>query len=337
MQKSISKSGIDTRSGIEESLEQEAVGNRIEVGDSERIRHEGSGAGAAARAYRYSVLLPPVDEVLDDEEVAGKPHRDDHVEFALETLSVGGLVGGLAELLQLGEALLESGAGQLSKVVGLIHARRYGERGKLRLRERIDLAPTPLRDRERVFHRFRFMPEKMSHLLWALEVDLFRLVVRTLHVLERAPGADAHQSDLGLCVLSCEVVRAVGRDRGELEFFGERDEDFVEWLLFGKPVVLELDVERARFEQFLEVAEHGAAGVRALLKDGLRYEPGHARGEGDHALAVLGQEIEVDARGASIRSLDPATAHQPDEVVVAGLVSREQDEMVGPAGRRVLA
>ena len=63
--------------GIEEALEQQRVAQRIEVGDAERIGDQRAGAGAAAGPDRHAVALRPVDEVGDDQEVAGEAHLHD--------------------------------------------------------------------------------------------------------------------------------------------------------------------------------------------------------------------------------------------------------------------
>ena len=60
--------------GIEEALEQQAEAQRIEVGDGERIGDQRAGARAAARADRDALRLRPLDEVGDDQEVAGILH-----------------------------------------------------------------------------------------------------------------------------------------------------------------------------------------------------------------------------------------------------------------------
>ena len=56
--------------GVEEALEDQAVLERVEVGDPHRVGDHRAGAGAAARADPDAVVLGPVDEVGDDEEVA---------------------------------------------------------------------------------------------------------------------------------------------------------------------------------------------------------------------------------------------------------------------------
>ena len=60
--------------GIEEALEQQAEAQRIEVGDGERIGDQRARARAAARPDRNALRLRPLDEVGDDQEVAGILH-----------------------------------------------------------------------------------------------------------------------------------------------------------------------------------------------------------------------------------------------------------------------
>ena len=74
--------------GIEEALEQQAPAQRIEVGDLERPGDQRARARAAARPDRHAVVLRPLDEVGDDQEVAGEAHLHDHVELVDEPLLV---------------------------------------------------------------------------------------------------------------------------------------------------------------------------------------------------------------------------------------------------------
>ena len=74
--------------GIEEPLEQKAEAHRIEIGDGERPGDERARARAAARPDRNPLRLRPLDEVGDDEEIAGELHVDDDVELEGEALVV---------------------------------------------------------------------------------------------------------------------------------------------------------------------------------------------------------------------------------------------------------
>ena len=74
--------------GIQEALEQQAEAQRIEVGDGGRVGDQRARAGAAARTDGNVVRLRPLDEVGDDEEVAGILHALDDGELEIEPLVV---------------------------------------------------------------------------------------------------------------------------------------------------------------------------------------------------------------------------------------------------------
>ena len=77
---------------IEEALEQQAVFERIDIGDLHRIADQAAGRRAAARADRDTARFGEADEVPDDQEVAGKLHLLDHADFAIQALRVFGQV-----------------------------------------------------------------------------------------------------------------------------------------------------------------------------------------------------------------------------------------------------
>ena len=80
--------------GIEEAFEQKPEADRIEIGDCERVGNERAGAGAAARADRNALRLRPLDEIGDDEEVAGIFHALDDAELEGEAVVI--LLSGMA-------------------------------------------------------------------------------------------------------------------------------------------------------------------------------------------------------------------------------------------------
>ena len=70
--------------GIEEALEEQLVLERIDVGDLHGVGDERAGGGAAAGADGDAVVAGVLDEVPDDEEVAGVLHLLDDVDFEVE-------------------------------------------------------------------------------------------------------------------------------------------------------------------------------------------------------------------------------------------------------------
>ena len=74
--------------GIEKALEQKAETDRVQIGDSKRIGDERTGAGTAARPDRNALRFRPLDEIGDDQEVAGIFHADDDAEFEGQPLLI---------------------------------------------------------------------------------------------------------------------------------------------------------------------------------------------------------------------------------------------------------
>ncbi|QYU67449.1 DUF3857 and transglutaminase domain-containing protein [Leptolyngbya sp. 15MV] len=74
--------------GVQEAFEEKAEAQRVEIGDQQRPGRDGAGAGAAAGADGDGVALRPLDEVRDDEEVAGEAHALDHAELVGKTFAI---------------------------------------------------------------------------------------------------------------------------------------------------------------------------------------------------------------------------------------------------------
>ena len=73
---------------VEEALEQQREAQRIDVGDGQRIGDQRAGARAAPRTDRNVLLLGPLDEVGNDEEVAGELHPLDDAELEVQPLAI---------------------------------------------------------------------------------------------------------------------------------------------------------------------------------------------------------------------------------------------------------
>ena len=73
--------------GIQEALEEQVELERADVGDAERVGDERAGRRAAARADRNAAVARRLDEVGDDEEVAGVARLRDDAELVVEPLA----------------------------------------------------------------------------------------------------------------------------------------------------------------------------------------------------------------------------------------------------------
>ena len=77
---------------IEEALEEQAVVQRVDVGDPHRVADQASGGRTAAGTDRDALRFGVADEVPNDQEVAGELHLLDQLDFAVEPFDVFGHV-----------------------------------------------------------------------------------------------------------------------------------------------------------------------------------------------------------------------------------------------------
>src|ERR1700733_3315571 len=107
--------------GIEEPLEQEAKPQRVEIGDGEGPGDDRTGARSAPWSDRDALRLRPLDEVGDDEEIAGEFHVDDYVELEGEAARVV-LVGASGREAVRGKARAQAVARLASELLLLVES-----------------------------------------------------------------------------------------------------------------------------------------------------------------------------------------------------------------------
>ncbi len=113
--------------GIEEALEQEAEPERVEIGDGERPGDDRARARAAPRPHGNALRLRPLDEVGDDEEIAGELHFDDDVELEGEALRIV-LLGASSREAMRGEAGAQALARLAPELLLLVERAPAGDR-----------------------------------------------------------------------------------------------------------------------------------------------------------------------------------------------------------------
>ena len=233
--------------GVEEALEQQLVAQRVEAGDAERIGDQRARARAAPRADGDGVPLRPVDEVGDDEEVAGEPHLDDGPGLELETRAI--LALDLAPLHLLGkqrrEAPLEARRRLLAQVVLDRLAVRGREVRQPALAE-LELEAAPPRDLDRVLERLREVGEELRHLGLRLEVLRAVEFARPAGVAEDIALRDAHPRLVRAEVARLDELDRVRGDDWQSRALGERDGSAHQGFAARGIDSLHLEVIRAR-------------------------------------------------------------------------------------------
>ena len=309
---------------VQEALEEQAVAQRVDVGDLEAVGGERTGRRAAPGADADPVLLGEVDEIPDDQEVVREAHLPDRLQLEAEPLVE--LGRGLAEALE--QSLLA----QLDQVVEGVATFRHRILREQDLAE-LDLDRAALRHLERACERMFVPGEVAGHLLGSLEEELVRVEAPVRGVLQRVARLDAEQGLVRVGVARVEVVDVSGRDERKARLLGERDQLGVDRLLLGKAGVLELDVGGVAPEDLLETVEVFARILRPFLGERPRHAPGETPGQRHEPLRVALQELPVDARLVVVPLEIPERA-ELDQVRVALVRLREERQVRVALGLR---
>ena len=137
--------------GVEEALEDQAVAQRVEVGDAEGVGHEAARRRPAPGPDGDPALARVADEIGHDQEVARVAGLADHVELVVEPLA--GLLGD--RVVAPREALARL---CLEQILERVVLRRQRERRQVR-RVEVELDLAPLGDPGRVRQRLGVIRE----------------------------------------------------------------------------------------------------------------------------------------------------------------------------------
>ena len=318
--------------GVEETLEQETEAQRVEVGDGERPGHHRAGARPPARPHRDVVAFGPFDEIGDDQEVAGIAHIGDHAEFVFEALAVRpcrllapGFVHGGGEDMGL-QTPLQPLFGLASQRLGLGHAVGDREGGQDRASRR-ELEGAALGHHQGVVGGFRQIGEQRPHLPRRLEAMLGR---------QLAPGAvgdegalgDADQRVVGLEHPGVGEEGLVGRHQWHLVFIGEVEKPSLDPFLDLQPMARHLDIEPAR-EQRLEPGEPFTRPLVLVLGEKPADDAAGPAGQRDQPVRGAVEVVQRHPGDAAGLGVEIGLAEKLDQMVIAGLVLDQDDELVG--------
>ena len=147
--------------GVQETLEQQFIAQRIQIGDVQRPGHHRAGAGAAPGTDRDVVVLRPQHKVGNDEEVTGKAHVVDDFQLKLQAVLVVLLLAVAGDALIL-QSLLQPFAGLGGEKVGLAVIAGLGKSGQGVLVE-LQFQIAALGDQGGVFQHLRHVAEQRRH------------------------------------------------------------------------------------------------------------------------------------------------------------------------------
>ena len=185
-------------------------------------------------------------------------------------------------------------------------------------------------DLHRVVAGFGYGSEDVSHLLFALEIELVVRVSHAVFVFDLRARLDAEQDVMSLGVLLLDVVDVVRRDQRDTGLFAEAPEQRHEPSLLFEPLVLDLEVV-VSLAEYLEVLE--GFFLRAFIvacKKEPRDDAGKAGRKTDQPLAVLPQYLLVYTRFVVV-TFNPACGDELYQVLISRLILCQEHQVVLPS------
>ena len=292
--------------GVEEALEDQPVLERVEVGDAHGVRHHGARSRSATGPDTDAVVLRPVDEVGDDEEVPREAHLQDDAGLVLGLLA--NLVGDAVRIsvVQARLDLFDQPA-----VLGLPLRNREPRHV---VRRGVELHLASLRDEQRVVAGLGVIAEELAHLGGSLDVVAVAVELESVGIVERGSGLHAQEGLVSVGLVLVRVVRVIGRDERDVEVLREADEVGHHAPLDRQAVVHDLGEVVLLAEDVLELRSGRTSGVVLPQAQTCLHLSRRAAGRRDESLAVRLQQLPIHAR-LEVVPLHARQRAQPEEVV----------------------
>ena len=274
--------------GVEESLENQVVVERVQLGNAHRVRYHRACTGATARTHADAVALCPVDEVGDHEEVAGEAHGGNNPHLVLRLLA-----HNIRDTLR--EAIVQALFNFLHEPGFLVFALGHGEvRHVVRLG--VELHVAAFSDFEGVLAGTGNVTKNGVHFLGRAQVEVIRVELEALGVGQGRAGLHAQQRRVGGVVFLAGVVQVVGRHVGQVQLLGEAVQILLHVAFNVEAVVHDLAVEVVLAEDIAEVARRLNCLIELAQAQARLDLAGGATGGSDQALRVGLQHLTIHAR-----------------------------------------
>ena len=312
---------------VQKAFKEQIVGQGVQVGDAQGPGRQRTGRRTAPRPYRDVVILGPVDKFLHNEEITGKAHFQNNIELVLEAFAVALRVDAFAVRVFF-QSFFQALFGQAAEF-GL-HA---GPFWQLVDREvmvaEIQLHIAGFSNAHGVGQGFGHMGKGFFHLFDGFVVEFVRSEAHALGITHCGLGLDAEQHLMGVGVVGVEVVAVVGGHQRQAGGFGNLQQGVVDHVLFGQAVGLQLQIKIAGIDGSVFPGQTQGL-VHVPGQDGAGNFAGDAGRKAGQALGVAAQHILVHAR-LVVKAVQKTVADQLDQIVIAQLVSGQQNQVVAAA------
>ena len=174
---------------------------------------------------------------------------------------------------------------------------------------------------------FRIFRELGQHLLITLAIIISAAKLHPVRVVHGLIGLDTQQHVLGRRIFPVHVVDIVGHYQLQVVFHRQAPQLRIHNLFFRQVVVLHLQ-EKVLFPKNFQILLHGCFRPGHIPLQNMHGNlPGHTGAQTDDAFVVTAQQFLIDA-GLAIKAFQIAPGHQLHQILVAGIIFRQQDQMI---------
>ncbi len=310
--------------GIEKSLKEQTVFDRVDVRDTHEIRHERPCCGPTSRSNNDTVVSGPVDEVLYDKEVFRVSHFFNNGKLILEALSIFWCDSSV-------ETFFHAFLGECPKRGHRRFAFGEGVVRKLDLSQ-CDLKIALVGNGHGIVDRFGGVGKGLSHLLLTFDIEVKVRHGTSVILILFAVVLDAQKKILDGRVFRMNIMDIGSGHEGYFDLFGKSLEFAVNMLLFGYTwMMLELKVEIV-FAKYLLVFEcYSFCPGGIVFDNALRDLAFKASAQGDQSLMSLAKKFFVHA-GLAEKSIQLSRSDKVHQILVSSGVGG-QDCQIMDRGR----
>ena len=306
--------------GVDEPLKEQAVPHGIHVGDPHTVSRHGSCARAAPRANRDALGFGVVYKIGNDEEVFHKAHPGDHVQLIAQTVFILLRAAGIAPCKALPAQLFHVGTGIA------LPFRELEGRQMIFSKDKVKIAQ--FGDFHGICKGFGGLWEQFRHLVARFDVKFRAGEPHPVFVVQGFSRLDAQQHVVHLAVLFPQIMCVVGAHQRNAGLFMKGQQAGVDGLLLGDAVILQFQIIVAPTEQLVVFQRRGLCALVIAVHQQVLHLARQTGRQADEALGMLLQQVEVNT-GLVVKALGKACRAQLDEILVAGHVFTQQNQMPG--------
>ena len=262
-----------------------------------------------------------VDEIPNNEEVAGIAHRVDDVQLKVQTLAH--LL--IHNIITLRQSLLA----QVTQIAYGIKALRHRELRQQQMTE-LHLHVAAVGNFIGIAQSLRTIAEQLLHLIIAFQIIAVVVEAHTIRLINRARRLDAQQNILRRGILLLHVMQIICRYQPQTELLRQPLQLRADLVFLIKVVVLNFQKVIFLTENIYIFLNTAACSLQVVLQNHLRHFTGNAGTEADYALVICSQHVLVYA-WFIIKALQLTDADNLHQVMVACIVLRQQNQMVHAA------